>query len=267
MMGTQHQECDIWSDTNKLCEEVLEKAQHLDKGMISYTSCNQPIKMEILSIDQTKLIPNDDIWDETNKLCTEILENTIHIDAKPIVTPPPNQPIEDMKISIVKAKLILNHCKEHRHPLFGCRNAIRGCKVNTFFKIVPLHERSCPFPKATKINTFWTDQTEGCINFLDANAHVYKAFCKTFSKEFGVYFLYKKSTRDSKVKITVCGYKEAYLFKIELFNEDNKCSQSIKDVTGNTTHFIQPDIHNQNQYSKLLKYKISIRRLKQTKKE
>ena len=102
-------------------------------------------------------------------------------------------------------------------PLVCCPNRERGCKVNSYTRILDLHKQVCPFPEIKK-----NIVKNHYLNILRGSPHFFTPFCESFNSEErkarkkGVRFLFKQ-TQES---IKICAQSDAEIpFTITFYDK------------------------------------------------
>ena len=155
-------------------------------------------------------------------------------------------------LTIAEALMVINYCENSNFPLRACKNAPRGCQTIHYDKITELHEDFCPLNKAIKCRVF------GKLNLLQPTNSGFRPFCTTFSEKYGVYFLFRHSSSNNELKISVAGFKTPHRFMIMFMNQEGKGLHTIGGVTGADIHRIPCDSFRSQ--GPLIPYTITIRK-------
>lgn len=164
----------------------------------------------------------------------------------------PNTPNVYDALTIAEALMVINYCKISNFPLRACKNAPRGCQTIHYDKITELHEDFCPLNKAIKCRVF------GKLNLLQPTNSGFRPFCTTFSEKYGVYFLFRHSSSDNELKISVAGFKTPHRFMIMFMDQEGRGLHTIGGVTGADIHRIPCDSFRSQ--GPLIPYTITIRK-------
>lgn len=202
---------------------------------------------------------SNSIWDNTQQIIKETEEVLLRILNKP--TPclafkdhVPNKSLEPTgnasPLSADKALQVLELCKRNDYKLRRCKNASRGCLVNTYYTITNIHETFCSLNIAIKLKVI------GQINLNKSNDNKFKPFCKTFAAKYGVYFLIKNNKNNKGFKINVAGYIVPHKFVIKLLSTDNKIIETIKGMTSSNIYYVDPEVV--KEHGPHIKYVITI---------
>jgi len=161
------------------------------------------------------------------------------------------QDISEPALGEREALEILALNRERGCPLQKCRNSRRGCLVNSYPRIVSLHEEFCKFPEVRKMTA------RGKLNFRQADKKCFKIFCESFVKMDNVMFLFKMTLDGESVKI--CAQQVGQVdrrFTLTLYDKKSRHIYKITDQTGLNIHLIPAKVF--REVGALVKYKIKL---------
>ena len=145
---------------------------------------------------------------------------------------------------------ILELNKSNGCLLEECKNAIRGCQVKTFSRVIGLHEEFCKFPEPRKLTV------RSKLNFFKAHGQKFNIFCQSFDKSRQVLFLYKKTKEQDSISICAQHYGQENSFILTFYDKQDRHMHKIVGKTGLKIHVIPGKVF--NEVGPLVKYKIQI---------
>ena len=161
------------------------------------------------------------------------------------------QDISEPALEESEALEILALSRERGCPLQKCRNSRRGCPVNSYPRIVSMHEEFCKFPEVRKM------AVRGKLNFRQADKKCFKIFCESFDKMDNVIFLFKMTLDGDSVKI--CAQQVGKVdrhFTLTLYDKKSRHIYKITDKTGLRIHLIPAKVF--KEVGALVRYKIKL---------
>ena len=159
--------------------------------------------------------------------------------------------LDSQCLNLLEAQKILNLNRSKGFPLLACKNSIRGCPVNSFPRVVGLHEEMCKFPEIRKLTV------KSKLNLLQADMKKFRMLNNSFEKSRKVVFLFKMTKDSTSIKVCAQHYGDKEnSFILTFYDKKERHIHKISDKTGLKIHTIPAIVF--REVGSLVKYKIQI---------